>query len=121
MIQINEILVGVADKRGDIQLDQYSTGLAGNLTATGSGVLKGVVFHADLGWVNSMLKLGALSMAGDGSVTFNAALQHAQVTRLDGTFLPDNADLRIGSDFQATGITGRVDFTMARNPPEGSH
>ena len=100
---------------------QYSTGLAGNLTATGSGMLKGVVFHADLGWVNSMLKLGALSMAGDGSVTFNAELLHAQVTRLDGTFLPDNADLRIGSDFQATGITGRVDFTMARNPPEGSH
>jgi hypothetical protein len=113
-LDVNEILVRAADDRGQPVAAGYSAQLGGNLTATGTGQISGVVDHADLAWINSLLSLGALSMAGEGAIAITADLMNAQMTRLEGAFLPLNADLRIGRNFQATGITGAVEFTMAK-------
>lgn len=117
-LDVNEILVRAADERGEPLASGYSAQLRGNLTATGTGQIRGVVDHADLGWVNSMLSLGAINMSGEGAVAMSADLFRAQMVRLDGAFLPLNADLRIGRNFHATGITGAVQFTMSKNPED---
>ncbi len=103
-----------ADAHGDLLPGRYSAQLSGNLTASGTGELTGEIDHLDLAWVNSLLSLGALSMSGEGAIVVNADLQDAHMSRLEGAFLPYNADLLIGNAFKATGITGEVQFTMAK-------
>ncbi len=119
-IDISELLVQAADAHGDPQPNRYSAELSGNLTASGTGEVTGVVDHLDLGWVNSLLSLGALSMSGEGAIVVSADLQDAQMSRLDGAFLPSNCDLLIGNAFKATGITGEVQFTMAKTGGDGA-
>lgn len=113
-IDITRILVRSADHHGDPLPGGYSADLAGNLTASGTGQIQGVVDHLDLAWVNSVLSLGALTMSGEGAIAITADLSDARMTQLEGSFLPLNADLLIGADFKATGITGQVQFNMAR-------
>ncbi len=114
-LDLSEILVRSADATGAPLASGYSAQLAGNLTADGTGEITGVVDHADLAWVNSMLSLGALSVSGEGALAISADLVQAHMSRLQGAFLPLNADLLIGHDFKATGITGEVQFTMAKD------
>ncbi len=114
-LDVSEILVRAADAKGEPMALGYSAQLGGNLTATGTGQIRGVVDHADLGWVNSMLPLDPGSMSGQGAIAISADLFLATVMRLEGSFLPLNADLRIGKGFQATGITGAVQFIMEKN------
>ncbi|MBA3708069.1 MAG: hypothetical protein H0W83_04500 [Planctomycetes bacterium] len=113
-LDVDEILVRAANDKGEPQVGGYSAQLGGNLTATGTGQITGVVDHGDLAWVNRLLPLQENSMAGQGAITLAADLMFGEMMRLEGSFLPLNADLRIGKSFQATGITGAVKFTMAK-------
>ncbi|MBA2480776.1 MAG: hypothetical protein H0V44_08945 [Planctomycetes bacterium] len=113
-LDVDEILVRAANEQGEPLAGGYSAQLGGNLTATGTGQIIGVVDHGDLAWVNRMLPLQEGSMAGQGAITLASDLMFGEMMRLEGSFLPLNADLRIGNSFQATGITGAVKFTMAK-------
>ena len=113
-IDVDEILVRAATKAGDPVPGGYSAQLSGSLTVGGTGELTGVVDHADLAWVNGLLPLDPGSMAGQGAIDITADLVSGDVQRVAGSFLPLNADLHLGTGFNATGITGAVHFEMAR-------
>jgi hypothetical protein len=111
------ILVRATDTAGEPLIDGYSAGLRGRFSLTDlKGTILGVVDHADLGWLNTLVPIEAGSIGGEGAVTFTAEVQRDGVRSVDGFFMPLDAHLKLGG-LQASGIKGGVKFRIAR--PKG--
>ncbi len=117
MLTLNELLVRAADPAGSPVTDGYSAQFDGTIDERGNGVVNGLVDHADLAWVNLQIGLPTGAVIGDGAVTCTGVLQEGQFERINGHFLPLNADVKLGPSFRASGITGGVDFSIDRNAP----
>lgn len=112
-VAIQRLMLRATDTAGHPIADGFSAGLdvtmtTGPFTATAAGV----VDHADLGWLASLLPQTEQRLRGEGAVTFNARLQTGGI-QVEGWFLPLGATLDLGSAFRATGLTGAVQFLIA--------
>ena len=113
-VAVKELLLRATDARGAPLIDGYSAGLDVIVTTGIFGVTAtGVVDHADLAWLASMLPQTEHRLRGEGAVTFTAKLSR-QGQRIEGWFLPLDATLDLGSAFRATGISGAVQFLLSR-------
>ncbi|MBA3700126.1 MAG: hypothetical protein H0W78_14850 [Planctomycetes bacterium] len=110
------ILVRATDEAtGEALIDGYSAGLRGRFSLTDlTGTIIGVVDHADLGWINTLVPVADGVMGGEGAVTFTAQLMRSGISSIDGYFLPLDARLHLGKILSATGIKGSVKFRIAR-------
>lgn len=110
------ILVRATDEAtGEPLIDGYSAGLRGRFSLTDlTGTIIGVVDHADLGWINTLVPVADGVMGGEGAVTFTAHLMRSGISSIDGYFLPLDARLNLGKVLSATGIKGSVKFRIAR-------
>ncbi len=107
---VTEILVRAANPKGEPIEGAYSAQFTGNLTATGTGAIHGVIDHADLGWLATLVKGQDTKLSGEAAMVVSADFRLGVMKRVEGSFLPLNADLSLGRDFKATGITGAVQF-----------
>ncbi len=120
MVTLSELLVRAADPAGTPVTDGYSAQFDGTINEQGDGMVRGLVDHANLAWVNQQIGLPAGAVIGDGAVTCTATLLLGQIERLSGHFLPLNADVSLGRSFRASGITGGVDFSVQRDAPSAA-
>lgn len=115
VILAEKILVRATDATGQAQIDGYSAGLRGRFSLTElSGTVIGVVDHADLGWIQTLVPKAAGVVSGEGAVTFTANVVRNGVASVEGHFLPLDAQLHLGNVLSATGIKGAVKFRIAR-------
>lgn len=114
--EIQRLLLRATDARGLPLADGFSAGLDATVT-TGplAAVATGVVDHADLAWLASLLPQTKQRLRGEGAVTFTARLETGGL-RVEGWFLPMGMTLDLGAAFRATGLTGAIQFLIARNP-----
>lgn len=112
-VLVEELLVRATDQRGEPLPDGYSAGIRGRF-ATGeqSGLINGVADHADLGWLTGVIPIPDGRLLGECAVTFEAEIAPEGVRRVDGFFLPLDADLALGPNIRAKGITGAVKFHL---------
>lgn len=115
---IEELLVRAADAKGEPAANGYSAQFMGRIDSAGGGRLRGLIDHADLGWVSRLAQKEGAALEGEGAIVCDATLAAGAVTGLEGYFLPLNADLRLGKDFNAQGITGAVRFRLDRSSEE---
>lgn len=109
VLQLRELLVRAADARGDPVERGWSAQFSGQLSADdGAGSLRGVIDHADLGWIAQQVTLPEGKLAGEGALVFTIALASGAIQKLEGDFLPLSADLDLGSAIRVQGIKGRV-------------
>lgn len=122
VVLADKILVRATDEvSGEALIDGYSAGLRGRFSLTDlNGTIIGVVDHADLGWINTLVPVADGVMGGEGAVTFTAQLVPSGVTSIEGHFLPLDARLQLGKVLSATGIKGAVKFRIARPDPSGT-
>jgi len=110
-----KILVRATDATGEALIDGYSAGLRGKFSVADlTGTIIGVVDHADLGWINTLIPIPDGVVGGEGAVTFTANLVRDGIESVDGHFVPLDANLHIGQVLTATGIKGAVKFRIAR-------
>jgi hypothetical protein len=115
LILAEKILVRATDPAGQPLIDGYSAGLRGKFSLSDkSGTVIGVVDHADLGWINTLVPISDGMVAGEGAVTFTANVAHDGIESVEGHFLPLDAQLHLGRILEATGIKGVVKFRIAR-------
>ncbi|HEX3135456.1 MAG TPA: hypothetical protein VHX44_17975, partial [Planctomycetota bacterium] len=111
----DNILVRATDATGEALIDGYSAGLRGRFSfLDATGTIIGVVDHADLGWINTLIPIPDGVVGGEGAVTFTANLMRDGIESVEGHFLPLDANLHIGQALTATGIKGAVKFRIAR-------
>ena len=110
-----KILVRATDATGEALIDGYSAGLRGRFSFLDvTGTVIGVVDHADLGWINTLIPIPDGVVGGEGAVTFTANVMREGIESVEGHFLPLDANLHIGQVLTATGIKGAVKFRIAR-------
>jgi hypothetical protein len=116
VVLAEKILVRATDDNtGEPLIDGYSAGLRGKFSLTDlNGTIIGVVDHADLGWINTLVPVADGVMGGEGAVTFTAQLMRSGIASIEGHFLPLDARLQLGKVLSATGIKGSVKFRIAR-------
>lgn len=116
LVLAEKILVRATDDMtGEPLIDGYSAGLRGKFSLTDlKGTIIGVVDHADLGWINTLVPVADGVMGGEGAVTFTAQLMRSGIASIEGHFLPLDARLQLGKVLSATGIKGSVKFRIAR-------
>jgi hypothetical protein len=115
LIIARDILVRATNEQGQPLADGYSAGLRGTLAVKDlSGTIKGVVDHADLAWLNTLMPLPEGRMQGECALTFTADLAPDGIRSVDGYFLPLDAALALSPTFRASGIKGAVKFRLAR-------
>lgn len=108
-----QVLVRATDERGEPLPDGYSAGIRGRYATTEqSGLLTGVADHADLGWLTGVIPIPDGRLLGECAVTFEAEIAPEGVRRVDGFFMPLDADLALGPSIRAKGITGAVKFHL---------
>lgn len=115
VVLAEKILVRATDEMtGEPLIDGYSAGLRGKFSLTDlNGTIIGVVDHADLGWINTLVPVADGVMGGEGAVTFTAHLMRSGIASVEGHFLPLDARLQLGKVLSATGIKGAVKFRIA--------
>jgi hypothetical protein len=116
-IDAEDVLVRATDERGEALPDGYSAGLHGSFSTSDlAGTITGVVDHADLAWLTSsaLIPVPDGHLHGQCAVTFTAMLAPQGISRVDGFFLPLDADLTLGPTLKTTGINGAVKFRLAR-------
>ena len=117
-VLVEQALVRATDERGEPLPDGYSAGIRGRFaTSEQSGLLTGVADHADLGWLTSVIPIPDGRLLGECAVTFEAEIAREGVRRVDGFFLPLDADLALGPSIRAKGITGAVKFHLGPAAP----
>jgi hypothetical protein len=111
---LGRAMVRAADVAGEAVAGGFSAQLDGRITGeTFAGTLQGLVDHADLAWLTSLVVPGQVQVGGEGAVVFQAHLDGGEVRRIDGSFLPLGADLDIDrGKLKVGGITGGVRFTI---------
>jgi hypothetical protein len=115
LILAEQILVRATDATGEPLIDGYSAGLRGKFAlAELTGTVLGVIDHADLAWINTLIPIPDGVVAGEGAVTFTANLVRDGIESVEGHFLPLDAKLHLGQILEATGIKGVVKFRIAR-------
>jgi hypothetical protein len=113
-----QVLVRATDERGEPLPDGYSAGIRGRFATTEqAGLITGVADHADLGWLTSVIPIPDGRLLGECAVTFEAQIAPEGVRRVDGFFLPLDADLALGPSIRAKGITGAVKFHLGPTAP----
>ena len=116
-IEAEDVLVRATDEHGEPLADGYSAGLHGSFSTTDlAGTITGVVDHSDLAWLTSsaLIPVPDGHLHGQCAVTFTALLSPQGISRVDGYFLPLDADLTLGPSLRASGINGAVKFRLAR-------
>ncbi len=114
VVLAQKILVRATDATGEPLIDGYSAGLRGRFSLTDlNGTIIGVVDHADLGWINTLVPVADGVMSGEGAVTFTANVVRGGIDSVEGYFLPLDAQLQLGKVLSATGIKGSVKFRIA--------
>ena len=117
-VLVEQALVRATDERGEPLPDGYSAGIRGRFATTEqSGLFTGVADHADLGWLTSVIPIPDGRLLGECAVTFEAEIAREGVRRVDGFFLPLDADLALGPSIRAKGITGAVKFHLGPAAP----
>lgn len=117
---IDEILARAGTADGQPENGGYTSGIRGALsTETLAGTLSGVIDHADLEWLKANTTLVPLPKAskvkGEGALTFKAVLGVRSIERVDGYFLPLNADFKMpAGDLDITGIKGALKFEIVK-------
>jgi hypothetical protein len=115
VILAEKILVRATDASGEALIDGYSAGLRGRFSLSElTGTVVGVVDHADLAWINTLIPIPDGVVGGEGAVTFTANVVRDGIESVDGHFLPLDARLHLGHLLSATGIKGVVRFRIAR-------
>ena len=119
VVRSEEILVRATDEQGEPLPDGYSAGLRGYFSATElRGAVKGVIDHCDLAWSNSLsstlMPIPDGTVQGECAVTFSAALEKDGIAKVEGFFLPLDADFTLGGTLRASGIKGTVKFALER-------
>ena len=114
-VTLRELLVRAADERGAPATDRFSGQFAGVIGADGDGTVSGVVDHADLGWVVGLADRPGVHATGEAAITCTARLYAWTRLEVIGTLLPLGIDLRVGSRFRASGVSGAVRFTIIRS------
>jgi hypothetical protein len=115
LILAEKILLRATDAAGEAQVDGYSAGLRGRFSLSDlTGTVIGVVDHADLGWLNTLIPIPDGVAAGEGAVTFTAQVVRDRIDSVEGHFLPLDARLKLGNVLNASGIKGVVAFRIAR-------
>lgn len=115
LILAEKILVRATDANGEPLIDGYSAGLRGKFSLSDlTGTVIGVVDHADLAWINTLVPIPDGVIGGEGAVTFTANVVRDGIESVDGHFLPLDARLHLGNVLEATGIKGVVKFRIAR-------
>ncbi len=111
-LNLRELLARAADTAGTPLADGYSAQFGGTADENGNGIIRGVVDHADLGWMGKQAALPPAAVAGEGALTCTMTLSRFSFIRVVGSFLPLNAEVQLGNRFRASGITGAVEFTL---------
>ncbi len=111
-IDLTSLLVRAADQRGEPVTGGFSAELVGNLTALGTGSVRGVVDHADLAWLARLAPQPDAVITGETAMVFEADLLRSRVRRVAGSFLPLDAFLKLGRTFTANGITGAITYEL---------
>jgi hypothetical protein len=114
-VTLRELLVRAADDTGTPAADRFSGQFAGTISPEGDGSVRGVVDHADLGWVVGLSRRPGVRAAGEAAIACTARIQRWRRIEIDGSLLPLGIDLRVGNRFHASGITGAVHFTIVRD------
>jgi hypothetical protein len=114
-ILAENVLIRATDLQGQALPDGYSAGLRGRFSLQDqSGAVTGVIDHANLAWLTNLMPIPDGQLHGECAVTFTALLAKEGVRRVDGHFLPLDADLSLGPNLRATGIKGAVNFQLAK-------
>ena len=116
-LTLRELLARAADAGGMPLTDGYSAQFAGTADESGNGTITGVVDHADLGWMGNQAGLPPAAIAGEGALTCAVQLRKFGFAKVSGSFLPLNAEVQLGTRFNASGITGAVEFTLEQAAP----
>ncbi|MEK7413517.1 MAG: hypothetical protein AAB263_09420 [Planctomycetota bacterium] len=118
-IQLKQALVRSADAKGEPIVGGYSAGFTGALIGEHlAGTISGVVDHADLNWVASLISASQVKIAGEGAIVCAAQFNAGEVRRIDGTVLPLGADLDIDRGrLVVEGITGGITFSIGGQKP----
>ena len=107
-------MVRAADSAGEAIPGGYSAQFEGRLSgAQLSGVIHGVVDHADLARLTALVVPGQVKVGGEGAATLQVRIDGGEVSRIDGALLPLGADLDVErGKLKVGGITGNVKFTI---------
>lgn len=113
-ISLRRAMVRAADAAGEATPGGYSAQIEGRIAGERlSGRAVGIVDHANLAWLTSMIVPGTVQVVGEGAVAFQAEVDGGEVRRIDGTFLPLGADLDVErGKLRVGGITGGIRFTI---------
>jgi len=113
-LKLRRAMVRAADGAGEPTPGGFSAQLEGVVAGSlYDGRVLGIVDHADLAWLTSLVVPGQVQVGGEGAVSFQAAVTGGEIHRIDGSFLPMGADLDINrGKLKVGGITGGVNFTI---------
>ncbi len=115
---VNRTMVRAADAAGEPLPGGFSAQFEGRLSgAQLGGTINGVVDHADLAKLTSLVVPGQVKVGGEGAAAVQVVIDGGEVRSIDGTFLPLGADLDIDhGKLKVGGITGGVHFTIGGTP-----
>jgi len=111
---LGRAMVRAADASGEPIPGGYSAQFEGRLAGEHlAGTIHGVLDHADLARLTSLVVPGQVKVGGEGAAALQVHIDGGEVVRIDGALLPLGADLDIErGKLKVGGITGSVRFTI---------